>query len=377
MGTVKAGWGSRYMIQQVATRTTAPTFTAASNIGLEGTGAAAGIYVAPLLNASHINPGYATVEHITSTGRSDLFPVYDMTTVATEPASITLEMPLNAYNLSLFSWLLFQNGTTETEDAVTMLMICKPYTSPLPEIYCTIVRVMADSLATKPNVDTMSHILYGGICRSLTISGSSGDILRLSAEIVGSYAIAAAATDLTLSPPKMLINNAATNWDTFALPTSTISPIRFSALTVTFGAADTAKGIDDFSITFTNDAAMRYYNENAVQGEVLQRINGSGSFTLAWGQADYTTDENDPINDFVDGTLIKFRFYNTDLSGGHGAGNNIDCTTYIRYTDTNIDTDPEVKHNLNFRTGYNGTNDSINLRMDYTKAVLDRGCTAP
>ena len=534
MGTVKAGWGSQYMIQQTSSRTAAPTFkqqgqlaASAGNIGIEGDGSInsdVGRFIMPLLNAPHINPGFATVDHFTSTGRADLFPAYDMTSVPSEPASVTLEMPLNAYNLSLFAWLLFQNGASESGVTYNTI-VCVPYTSPGVEIYCAILRMMEDSNAVKPNAltSTMSHILYGGICRSFTISGASGDILRLSAEVVGSFAfasgtgptiltagerfllydaegaagfvagntvtgatsgatatvayvrdwgtegcltlknivgvfqnnenlevaavlqgvangtvgtvyiaydgeVAAPAVGNTITGatsgatgtltgiqddgatgklvladvtgvyinnenlqvaavtkcvangnstayPAMYVDNsdeaAPKDYADYDMPTSTITPIKFSDLTISFSG--TVKSIDNFSITFTNSAALRYYNNTAVQGEILQRIDCTGSFTLPWGQADYTTDENDPINDFVDGTLIAFRFNTLSLDSEPTSDNHLDCTTYIRFTDTNIDTDPEVEHTLNFRTGYDGTNASISLKAAYKETVLDRG----
>jgi hypothetical protein len=181
--STKAPWSSQYMIQRTASLTAAPTF-AATAIGVEGTGSANGIFRLPLTNSPHIVPSSGTIEHATTTGRSEMYSVLDYSQVVGEPGTVTLEMPMNAYNLALFLILLFQDGCSET-DAATMILKATSYTAAAPTYFSSIVRVMVDDFATKPNADTVSHILYGAICKSLTITGSENDILRLSAEMAG------------------------------------------------------------------------------------------------------------------------------------------------------------------------------------------------
>lgn len=373
--STKAPWSSQYMIQRTDSLTAAPTF-AATAIGVEGTGSANGIFRLPLTNSPHIVPSSGTIEHATTTGRSEMYSVLDYSQVVGEPGTVTLEMPMNAYNLALFLILLFQDGCSET-DAATMILKATSYTAAAPTYFSSIVRVMVDDFATKPNADTVSHILYGAICKSLTITGSENDILRLSAEMAGSWGVAAASTDLTANPPEILINNSTTNYNAFGFfgsgQEASRAPIKFQDCTTKIGTygSESAATFDNFSIKISNNAVHRYYASSSINAWVMGRNTGEGSIRVPWGDANYGG--NNPLNDFVDGTDFGFRLYNTE---GATADNTFDIHLNVRATDTSISTDPEVQTELSFSPVYDGTNAAFTILAGYNKTYLDHGLPA-
>lgn len=369
----KAPWSSQYMIEQTSSLTGDPTFAPATKRGLEGTGAANGVFRVGLLSSPHIIPSSGTIEHPTTTGLAEMFTTLDFSQVVGEPASVSLEMPLNAYNLSLFLLLLFQGGCTEVNTAGKNTLRAVAYTSSAPSYYVSVVRVMVDDFATKPNVDTLSHILYGGLCTSLTITGAENDILKLTAEIKGSWALAAAATDLPNF--EMLINNAANNWSSFIFMTAGQEanriPIKFQDCTTKIGG--NAVDFDNFSITISNNAQHRYYANSSINAWVLGRLTGDASVRVPWGDANYGG--NSPLTDFVDGNDYLFELYTEDMVGTPPVAttdNSLDLKMNIRATNTSISTDPEVQTELSFAPVYDGTNAAFDINVGYNATYLDR-----
>ena len=368
----KAPWASQYMIQQTSSLTDAPTFVSTTKVGLEGTAAANGVYRMGLTNTPHIIPGIGTIEHPTTTGLAEPFTTMDYSQVVGEPASVTLEMPLNAYNFSLFMLLLFQGGCSEAAGKLTAVA----YTSSAPTYYCSVVRVMVDNTATKPNVDEISHILYGGICKTLTISSGERDILKLTAEIAGSWARCFTSTDLPNY--KMLVNNAVTNWSAFPFMTAgqeaNRTPLKFQACTskieldpVGAPGVYSTVGFDKFSITFTNNAVHRYYANSSIQSWILGRLKGTGSVTIPWGDTNYGG--NSPLLDFIAGQDFGLRLYTND---GATTDNSIDLTMNVRLTESPISTDPEISSDVTFEAVYDGTNAAFSIKAGYSATYLDR-----
>ena len=369
----KAPWASQYMIQQTSSLTDAPTFVSTTKVGLEGTAAANGVYRMGLTNTPHIIPGIGTIEHPTTTGLAEPFTTMDYSQVVGEPASVTLEMPLNAYNFSLFMLLLFQGGCSEAAGKLTAVA----YTSSAPTYYCSVVRVMVDNTATKPNVDEISHILYGGICKTLTISSGERDILKLTAEIAGSWARCFTSTDLPNY--KMLIANiSATYWNSFAFMSSgqeaNRTPLKFQACTskieldpVGAPGVYSTVGFDKFSITFTNNAVHRYYANSSIQSWILGRLKGTGSVTIPWGDTNYGG--NSPLLDFIAGQDFGLRLYTND---GATTDNSIDLTMNVRLTESPISTDPEISSDVTFEGVYDGTNAAFSIKAGYSATYLDR-----
>lgn len=364
---------------------TPPRIQTAVSVGIEGarTGTT-GKYRMALTNSPHIIPNSGTIEHLTTTGRAEPFTTMDFSQVVGEPATVSLEMPMTAYNLSYFLLLLLQNGCSEVAGATYNTFLAQVYTNSAPRYIGSVIRVMVDNLTSYTNVDTVSHILYGGICKSLTISGAQNDILKLTAEMVGSWAYAQTTTDLSTAGghvPHMLIDNQPTAnvaWSSLGFPSA--SPLKFQDLTTAAGVYATVLAtpetrkvnFDKFSLTLTNDAIHRYYANSRIKSWILGRIKGIGSISVPWGDTNYGG--NSPLLDFIGGTDFALRLFNSEIAetGAATVENTFDFLFNIRITESPIETDPEVASNLTFETVYDGTNAAIKAYVGYAKATLDR-----
>ncbi len=177
-----ARWQSNYHIQQTESINEHPKFRS-TDIGIKGTGSAAGKFIFPITNRPHLPISPQLRENILVTGRADKRTIEFVQDIL-DPPTFTLEMPANAYNLSLFLWLLFQRGASETTSGSVVTSTFIPYTSVDIEVYTAVSRSMVDAITTI-NQDTTSHLILGCICQSLTISAEERGILRLSAEMIG------------------------------------------------------------------------------------------------------------------------------------------------------------------------------------------------
>jgi hypothetical protein len=360
-------------VYAIAGLQTPPAFSAAK-VGIEGTQVAGGVFRLGLTNQPHIVPSSGTLEHMTTTGRAEPFTTLDYSQVVGEPATATLEMPCTAYNLSLFLLLLFQKGCKENDlGGAINTFEARPYTNSAPIHTCSFIRVM-DELTTNMSASSLSHILYGGICKSLTIKGSQNNIITLSAEIVGSWAYAKAAAPSDLTTFQMNLPTVAA-WSTLTFPSAV--PIKFQNCTTKLGTygSETAANFDDFSITFTNNATHRYYANSSIKSWVLGKITGEGTIRVPWG--DLNHGGNSELINFINGTDYGFRIYNSSIYAAAGASaatvdNTFDLTLNVRATGTNVVTDPEIQTEITFQCVYDGTNQAIRAYAGYTAATLDR-----
>jgi len=177
--SVLADWQEQYYIQQTSDINERPRWRDSD------TGIRNGKFVLYLTNRPHLPVVPVPKETMLSFGRSDRrTDEYDQ--FATNVPSFTLEGPANAYNLSLFLWLLFQNGASETYDSNNQVNISTfiPYTSADVNTYCSILRKMVDSTTTI-NQDTESHLMLGCVCKSLTLNSTEREVLTYTAEMVG------------------------------------------------------------------------------------------------------------------------------------------------------------------------------------------------
>ena len=174
-------WQDKYAIQQTVALDELPDFDPAVDVGIEGTGSANGVFLNPTTDHPHLNPSSAINEQELAIGLSQRhFLEYNTTTA--EPNSVTLNMQMNAYNLSLFIWLLFQSAAGEGTSGANTVMSAIPYTEADYEIYCAITRLLG---GTAGDNDTVSQYMIGCICSSFTITGESGGIMQLTAEMMG------------------------------------------------------------------------------------------------------------------------------------------------------------------------------------------------
>ncbi len=230
-------WMDRFLIQQTTNRMEEhPEYDKDANIGITGdTTADSGKFTMPLINHPHL-PSPTTINNLElATGRSDGYTVEHIQT-ASEAPTFTLEMPANAHNLSLFLWSLFQTGASENESSGTITMTCVPYTSPVPEMWLAVTRLMLD-INTKITLDTISHMVYGCICRSLTLTAEEGGLLNLSAEIVvGGHRIYNKITDSATNMPRVNYYPNLVSGDTMYYTSPTTGTLTFDAENTIFTA---------------------------------------------------------------------------------------------------------------------------------------------
>ena len=349
-------WQDIYAIEQTAGLTAKPTF-AATAIGIEGTGAAGGKFIVPLTDHPHLNPSSAINEQELAVGVSQRHHLEYNTTVA-EPNSVTLNMQMNAYNLSLFIWLLFQTAAGEGAGTGNILiMSAAPYTEADYEVYCAITRIMG---GTAGDDDIVSQYMTGCICSSLTITGESGGIMQLSAEMMGAN-WAVAANDLGI-----------VSWS--ALTFSDKAPLKFQDMH--FELDNEVVDIPSISITINANVAAQFYNNNTIQKFVLGRMNVEGNFGVPWGASSPNQDENQQIQDFQNGIDKIFECWWGDSDAD--ADNAVVVKGNIRYTDTEMsDAEGEVVTNCTFAGVYDADgNNSIEMYAGYDDTYLDRGAPA-
>ena len=190
----RAGWQTLYAIEQTAGLTNFPKFYRgaagapgyASSKGILGTGTDTtdGIFLLDVTGGQpHLAPTTATKDTERTVGISSRYTMEFDQTAASAP-TVTIETPADAYKLSLFLWLLMQNGASEVDNGTTRTAIYVPYTSPDTEIYAALVRCMVDSSTIK-NVDHSSHLLTGCICSDITLKSEEGGLLTLTATFIG------------------------------------------------------------------------------------------------------------------------------------------------------------------------------------------------
>jgi len=175
-------WMSPYYIQQCSEINQHPKWRS-TDIGILGTGSGNGRFVLPITNRPHLPTTLNRNDKPLMTGRAE-DRIEEISETNVMAPQFTLEMPLNVYNFSLFAWLFFQTGASETTSDSVKIASFIPYTSTDTEIYASIVRRMVDA-STSINQDTDSHLLMGCVCRSLSISASEGEIVLLKADMIG------------------------------------------------------------------------------------------------------------------------------------------------------------------------------------------------
>ena len=350
-------WQDKYLIQQTSSLTEAPDFDPAVDIGIEGTGSANGVFLVPTTDHPHLNPASAINEQELAVGVSQRHHLEYNTTIA-EPNSVTLNMQMNAYNLSLFIWLLFQTAAGEAAGTGDILiMSAAPYTEADYEVYCAITRLLG---GTAGDDDTKSQYMVGCICNSLTITGETGGIMQLSAEMMGAD-WAVANNDLGTQ-----------TWSSLAF--SDKAPLKFQDMH--FELDNEKVDVPSISITVNANVAAQFYNNNTIQKFVLGRLNVEGNFGVPWGAYSVNQDENQQLLDFENGVDKICEMWWGDSSAD--ADNAVVIKSNIRYTDTEMaEAEGEIITNCTFAGVYDADgNNAIEMYAGYDSTYLDRGAPA-
>ena len=349
-------WQDKYAIEQTATLVAKPTFAPTTGIGIEGTGAANGVFLNPTTDHPHLNPSSSINEQELAIGLSQRHHLEYNTTVA-EPNSVTLNMQFNAYNFSLMIWLLFQSAAGEGASGSNTIMSAAPYTDADYEQYCAITRLLG---GTSGAADTVSQYMVGCICNSFTISGESGGIMQLTAEMMGAN-WAVANDDL-----------GSATWASLAF--SDKAPLKFQDMN--FELDNQSVDIPSFSMTVNANVAAQFYNNDTIQKFVLGRMNVEGSFGVPFGASSAAQDESQQILDFQNGVDKGFEAWWGDSDAD--ADNGVALRGNIRYTDTEMaDAEGEIITNCTYAGVYDADgHNAIECYAGYLTAELVRGAPA-
>ena len=159
--------------------------TAPNNIGVLGTGASTtGRFKMKLTDHPSI-PTVSGVQDIRQTTGTSERNFFEFIPTVQEPGTVTLNMQMHVYNLSLFLYSLFQNGYTElginTVASPTRIFArVVPYTIPDLEVYLGVMRLL--EVVGAAEYDRSSHIGLGGLCSTLTLTGEQGGVMTIAAE---------------------------------------------------------------------------------------------------------------------------------------------------------------------------------------------------
>ena len=165
--------------------------TAPLNIGILGTGAGTtGRFKMKLTDHPNI-PAVSGVQDVRQTTGTSERNFFEFISTVAEPGSITLNMQMHVYNLSLFLYSLLQSGYTETEINTNTRIFGQgvAYIEPDLEVYLSMMRLL-ETVGAAEN-DYSSHIALGALCNTLTISGEQGGIMTMAADCMTAEGIIA------------------------------------------------------------------------------------------------------------------------------------------------------------------------------------------
>jgi len=277
MGTPRAPWQNIVCIcPQVTSISTAATFLStddAIETGKPGL---------PVLNRDYsLNPGQRFIEERQAFGISNLKK--EERKLDRKLPSVTLEFPVNAYNLKLLLWLFFQKGMSEA-DTSPYVGTCVPYTDCDCEVWATVADPITGALSSGDN-----EAIHGAIVRSLTISGEEGGQIKGSAEFVG-----------------------ANYTDTFNTANAVVTVSTQTALLY----RDTVIALDNnqiyipsFSVTLEHDVASLNYNSMTMRKHVLGDLVVTGELVIPRDSGSASEDDEAQITDLLAGDDKKLVIY--------------------------------------------------------------------
>ena len=195
-----------------------------------------------------------------------------------------------------------------------------------PPILLSIIR---NNAIDDPALAGESQRMDSAIVRALTISGTRGEPIKASAEIVGR------SLDVAYT----------VNTDDFTLPRDNATPLLFQDTTFKYRdikesplVAMTETDVIAFSLALTNNVEVQHYNSQDVGNLVLGRFDVNGSLTLPWRN-------NDWIERFLDNDPIVLKF----IWGTAGTAPFLSLETAVVFTGETTAGDTEVEVELPFR----------------------------
>ena len=310
-------------------------------------GVTTNVYGMQLLNQPNFDSGQMTVKQRKATGfaywRGDTG--FEFQQEKRAPIT-TYEFDVTKQNLPLFLWLLFQKGTSQGAVGTGYLKTCVPYGEGESdtEVCAVLLKKMSTTAAD-------SHVIGGAIVKSITLSCSeSAPVLKASVELIG--------------------YNMVTNYDFNAGPNiieyDSSTPLLWQNASIKM--AGQAVNLPGFTLTVTNNAVAKFYDNPHPVKYVLNTVEGTGSITVPW--ADTYAGSNEAIDNFIAGTdsLLQI-WWGTETPGADG---DVKIEVNCRYTGAAVGGDDEVIIECPFDAVHDGTNNAIRI---YAADALDRSIT--
>lgn len=361
-----------------------PTWKIRYGIGIEetwGTGVAAGTNIPTngpkgiwLTNQPDINPGQEFIDTRKATGTS-----YRKTgeyLKSLKKPTATFEWEANAYNIAPFIYsLLFKKATDEVIEAAVTPYVKTFYAFGVNPDYTALAAAGSPTwdatggtgnlpIALSLTKDIFqaataeSHRLEGGVPSSIKFSGSEGQPLMISAEMLGKdYDFA---VDSTAGSASYVVANDGAGADRV--------PLMWQDAVVKLGGALATINCSTWELTLANGCNFKFGDAQTANRAIFSGFTGTGSFTFAWDGA------NTELDLMVAGTDQRMQVYwgaavTAATTGDLGFDYN------LRYTSVEMsDGDGEIIVNCNFEIVDDGATPSANGPITITLAdTLDYG----
>jgi hypothetical protein len=330
---IRTGWEDKYCMSfQTTSISTAGTFlTTDKGIGGVSPTAKCGLM---LIEHPSLMAGLSRDKEDKATGlaqvRYDAANVYEFTDGKKSP-TVGLNMGLNAYRLKILGWLLCQKGTVESTNQATCTV---PVAGSADcEVWASVGRSFGNPAAALD----VGHVIHGCICKQLQITGSAGERVKLSAEMIG----------------RALVSNFDHTSSNFDI--ETIGELMFFNFTYKFATVDISNYVESVDITITNNAAVRHYGSQTPSHYVLGKFGVSGTMKIAMSAATGTGD-NSQLDNYIAGTDILFEA----TAGTTGTAGYVDILVNMLYSgDPTYDPAEELLIDLPFEGVYDGTNSAF------------------
>jgi len=275
----------------------------------------------PLNNHPSFNPGTQTVNTRKAVGtayRQTSSGCLEYQQGSAVPTT-SWEFDVSSKNLSPFLWSLFQSGAFQGA-ASTYIKYFVPYDKPDTDVWLTLVRKLA------PAGTAASHRIVGAIVNSITLSAEEGQNLKATVEFQG-YSFES--------------NRDVGTADAFTFQTA--SCLQWQNAVVTLDG--TTINIPGFSLTISNNAITKFYDNATAVRHDAGEFTATGSFSVPWSQT--IEGGNAQIDAFAAGTSSRLVIYwgDSELANANGE---FTIIANIRPTGVNVTGDDEIITEVSF-----------------------------
>lgn len=293
-------------------------------------------------NFPFVNPGQQIIDQRKATGRATrLITTGSEFQLGIARPTVSLEFDANANNMSLMFWLLMQSGSSEAV-GTPFIKTFIPYTTCIAEVWASLAYVVSTTTAGE------NWRADGGVVRSITIAGDEA-----SQSIKATVEIAFASFAATFDASSALVAD------------PVIESLLYKNCTIEL--ATNPVNLPSWSLTFTNNAEMRFLDSPTALKAVLGDLGVTGEIVVPRDSGNAAHDDNALLTDLLNLTdnLLEIVF------GADPSANDGDFKILINGFNTDIDKvdEIEVGWRVPIMHAYDGTNELVVTATD----AIDRG----